>query len=224
MLTEIENAIRCELVVLNAPKGDALQVGDLADHGNNGLTVIGSHQPNPFSGETHLEYALENGHVKKHIYLTSDEAIQIFDFYIERTGLGNILQRMTEEAFKDWNSTPDKLLRHINRCRKVVATTDPKLNELNVGEISSHFVQYFAGQPLGLINRVDYYHVEEYSGGDPVPFIRPYVRPAFPTLVEAAAEFFEKSDDRPFNIFNAFKAGAEWFAQFGGRHPNVQSY
>ena len=224
MLTEIENAIRCELVLVNAPKGDVLEVGDLADHGNNGLTVIGSHQPSPFSEKTHLEYALENNYQKKHIYLTSDEAIQIYDFYIEKTALGPMMHRMTELAFKLWNSTPDQLESHLRRCRKVVATNNPELTALNVGEISSNFLSYHASQPLGLINRVDYYHVEEFSGGDPVPFLRPYVRPAFPTLEEAADEFYKKSDDRPFNIHNAFIEGAKWFAQFGGHHPNVQSY
>lgn len=218
----IENTVRCELVLLDAPEGDILELGDLANHGNNGLTVVGSHKPSPFSDETHLDYALTHKYVKKYIYLTSNEPIQIFDFYIERTQLSESLHQMTPQTFTAWNSTPENLENHIHRCRKVIASTNLALREEGVGAISSHFIDYYATQPLGLINMVDYFYLEEYSGSDVTPFMRPYVRPAIQTLNEAAAEFFRNNPEH--NSYTSFAAGVKWFAQFGGVFPNTQCY
>ena len=220
-MSGIGNTVRCELVLLNAPDGDTLGFGDLADHGNNGLTVIGSHEP-LLSGETHEEFAHRCGYVKKYIYLTSADPIQIFDFYIEETGLGNLLHQMTSQAFTLWNSTPENVENHIRRCRKIIATTDHALRNEGVGDISSHFVEYFSTKPLGLINKVDYFLLPEYSGSDKVPFMRPYVRPACQTMDEAAEEFFTNFPQH--GPYTSFAAGVKWFAQFGGEFPNVQCY
>lgn len=221
-MSGIENSVRCELVLLNAPEGDTLANGDLADHGNNGLTIIGSYEPLSLSGETHEDFAKQHGYVKKYIYLTSTEPIQIFDFYIEKTGLGNLLHQMTSQAFTLWNSTPENLENHVRRCRKIIATTNHALLDKGVGAISSHFVEYYAKQPLGLITKVDYFLLGEYSGNDEVPFMRPYVRPACQTMDEAAEEFFINCPQH--SPYTSFAAGVKWFAQFGGQFPNIHCY
>lgn len=166
------------------------------------LVTLPNRDPKPF-GVGISDYILDN----QHLYIVSDEGIKEEDWFF----FENKIEQLTKGYFV------------FNEARKIIATTNSKLN---LPRPSNDFLKAYC-KANGKIDEVYVEYIQE---------IEQYTDDVFPNrlkvapdgtitvkkveldIEEAAKEFFKKCEIDPLwqggdvkELINIFKAGAEWY-------------